>query len=201
MIEVPRTFVLTVNRHIPKFDITAAHLDAMGIKWERFDAFDNRIFRLTPVDTFDVDRAGEHIGVTHVCAAMSHYMLWKVMMYLPEDVFWVLEFDAQFVPDWREKYEEAMSVLPPDWDIVFIGSCCCQGRHTTHVAKNLYEVRYPLCGHAIMYRKKALPILLQEHQRIWAPLDIAMTYDSLPKLRVYTILPRIVDQIQTWIPV
>jgi GR25 family glycosyltransferase involved in LPS biosynthesis len=189
-----------VNRHIPKFDITAAHLNSIGIRWEPFYGFDNRLFRLTPVDTFDVDRAGERIGTTHVAACMSHYMLWKVMMYLPEDIFWVLEFDAEFVPGWREQWEAAMRVLPADWDIVFIGSCCTGGKDRKHVGGNLYEVRHPLCGHAMMYRKKALPVLLDTHQRVWAPLDIAMAAESLPKLRVYTILPRIVNQIQTYIP-
>ena len=51
-----------------------------------------------------------------------------------------------------------------------------------------------------MYRKKSLPVLLDVHQKFWAPLDIAMLYDSLPKLRVYTILPRLVSQRNTVIP-
>jgi hypothetical protein len=58
----------------------------------------------------------------------------------------------------------------------------------------LYDVRYPLCGHAIMYRKKCLETLLTVHQKINMPLDIAMFYNSLPKLRVYTILPSIIGQ-------
>jgi hypothetical protein len=51
-----------------------------------------------------------------------------------------------------------------------------------------------------MYRKKALPVLLDVHQKIWASLDIAMEYESLPKLRVYTILPRMVNQRATPLP-
>lgn len=193
----PRTFVITVNRRIACFDKTAAHLDAMGIKWERFDGMDNQICRLTPVDTFDLDRAGEKIAPKHICAQLSHYMLWKVMLYLPQDVFWVLEYDAVMVPDWQAQYDRAMSVLPADWDLVHIGSCCYRHLEKKPIGQNLFEVKYPLCGHAIMYRKKALPILLQENQKFWAPLDIALAHNSYPKLRVYTILPSICGQLGT----
>lgn len=200
MIDQPRTFVLTVNRRIACFDETAAHLDSIGLKWERFDGMDNQLCRLNPVDTFDLDRAGERIGPKHIAATLSHYMMWKVMLYAPEDVFWALEYDVEFVADWEHQYREAMSVLPDDWDVLFLGSCCCKGRESRHIAKNVHEVKYPLCGHAIMYRKKALPVLLQEQQKICAPLDIALMTQAFPKLRVYCLLPRMVEQRRTHLP-
>lgn len=200
MNDQPRTFVLTVNRPIPCFDETAAHLDSLGLKWERFDGMDNQKCRLNPVDTFDLDRAGERIGPKHIAATLSHYMLWKVMSYLPEDLFWVLEYDCEFVPDWGAQYRTAFAALPPDWDVLFLGSCCTKGREQQQVANNLFTVKYPLCGHAIMYRKKALPVLLAEHQKICAPLDIALTLQSFPKLNVFCILPRIVEQRRTYLP-
>lgn len=196
----PRTFVLTVDRDIKRFDETAAHLDSLGIAWERFNGVDNQLCRLNPVDTFDLDRVGERIGPKHVAACLSHFLLWKVMSYLPEDEFLVLEYDARLPADWPEQYERAMSVMPDDADVIFWGSCCCAGRETRHVAENVYEVRYPLCGHAIGYRKKALPTLLKEHQKIYAPLDIALMFGALPKLRVYTILPAIIEQAGTPLP-
>lgn len=192
--KIPRTFVLTVNRPIPKYDATVEHLRSIGVPFERFDGMDNLICRLSPLDTFDVDRAGERINHAQVCACLTHYLLWKVMSFQPDDSFWALEYDVRFDPDWRARYEEALKVLPDDWDIVFLGSCCCANSKSVHIGNNLYEVKYPLCGHAMMYRKKALPVLLQEQQKIWAPLDIALTYGAFQKLKVYTILPRIIDQ-------
>lgn len=197
---VPRTFVLTVNRNIPQFEETAAHLNAIGIKWEPFYCLDNQICRLQALDTFDVNRVGERLGPKQVVASLSHYMLWKTMSYLPEDSFLALEYDCQFVDDWQSKYDEAMSVLPDDWDVLFVGNCCCKGRPTKHIGKNLYEVLHPLCGHAMAYRKKALPVLLEEQQKIHAPLDISLMMRALPKLRVYTILPRVITQRHTPLP-
>lgn len=198
---LPKTFVLTVRREIKRFNDTVKHLDEQGIKWERFDGFDNRITRLQAMETFDLDRAGERLEAKHVAATLTHTLLWKVMQYQPDESFVALEFDVRFVEGWKEQFDQAMAVLPDDWDLVYLGSCCCEGREKYRVGNsNLYDLRYPLCGHAIMYRKKCLETLLTIHQKINMPLDIAMYHMSLPKLRVYTILPRIVEQHATFLP-
>jgi GR25 family glycosyltransferase involved in LPS biosynthesis len=205
---MPRTFVLTVNRPIKRFDETTKHLDEIGIKWEPFIGMDNQKCRLNSKDTFDFDRAGERLEAKHVAATLTHYLLWKVMQYQPDDSFVALEFDVRFTEHWQPMFDLAMKHLPEDWDLVYLGSCCCNGRPTIRVQKetgfeeatSLYEVKYPLCGHAIMYRKKSLETLLDVHQKINMPLDIAMYHMSLPKLKVYTILPRIVDQHATFLP-
>lgn len=198
--KLPRTFVLTVDRKIKLFDDTESHLESMGLEWERFDGLDNQICRLTPVDTFDVDRVGEKIAPKHVAACLSHYILWRCMSMQPDESFIVYEYDVRLVPDWREQFDRAMSVMPDDWDVVFLGSACCAGRPTTHIAENVYEVLWPLAGHAMLFRRKALPVLLKEHQRIWAPLDIALFYGALPKLRTYTIIDPIAVQHGTHLP-
>jgi hypothetical protein len=112
----------------------------------------------------------------------------------PDDSFIVFEYDVVLHDPWEDMFDAATMHLPNDWDIVMLGSCCTQGRETTHIGGFIYEVKYPLCGHAIMYRKKALPVLLQECQRIYAPLDISLFYGAFTKLRVYTVLPSIVNQ-------
>jgi len=211
---LPRTFVLTVRRQIRRFDETVNHLDEQGIKWERFDGVDNQICRLNSKDTFDFDRTGERLESKHVAATLTHYLLWKTMSYQPDDSFVALEFDVRFVEGWQERYALAMRFLPDDWDLVYLGSCCCKGREMRAIefeigsggaANNktqtgLWEVKYPLCGHAILYRKKCLETLLEVHQKIDMPLDIAMFQRSLPLLKCYTVLPRIVEQHNTFLP-
>lgn len=202
----PRTFVLTVRRPIKRFDETTKHLDEQGIPWERFDGMDNTVCRLQALDTFDIDRAGDKLGPKHVAATLTHYLLWCMMSYQPDEMFVALEFDVRFVEGWQDRFEDVMRMLPEDWDLVYLGSCCCKGRNTYPVivndvmSKNLFDVRYPLCGHAIMYRKKCLDTLLTIHQKINMPLDIAMFNLSLPKLRVYTVLPSLIEQHKTFLP-
>lgn len=192
---------LTVDRHIQRFDDTAKHLDEQGIKWEKFTAFDNQICRLVPVETFDLDRAGERISPKHVAATLSHLAIWFVMLHQPDDTFIVCEYDVRFVEGWQEQYERAIKVVPEDYDVLMLGNCCTQGRPVTHIADNVYDVRYPLCGHCIQFRKKALPTLIKEQQRIFMPLDIALYHLAFPKLKVFTVLPQIVTQHGTPTPI
>lgn len=197
---LPKSWVLTVDRDIARFDVTTAHLDSMGVKWERFNGYDNELTQLAPLLTFDLDRAGEKIGKKHIAATLSHMAIWYVQLYQSDDSFIVWEYDVELVPDFQAQFDRAMSVIPDDWDVVMLGSGCRAGRETKHIAENVYEICYPLAGHAMMYRKKALPILIKEHQRIYQPLDIAMYYQSFPKLRVYTIVEPIANQRGTPLP-
>lgn len=197
---LPRTFVLTVNRPIQRFTETAEHLDSLGIKWERFDGMDNMLCRLSPIETFDLDRAGERIGPKHVAACLSHYLILKVMQYQPDDDWITLEYDARVPINFEDRLEQIKSDLPNDWQVCFLGSCCCAGRPTKHIKGEVYEVLHPLCGHAIWYRRSALPVLLRECQKISAPLDIHLFTNVLPQLRTYTILPALATQAGTPLP-
>ena len=131
---------------------------------------------------------------------LSHYMLWKVLSYLPEDEFWILEDDCRWDKDWLPRYQSAYSALPKDWDFVWLGSCCAYDKPQWCVDKNLYVVNFPMCTHAYMVRKKALPIMLEGCQKVWSPVDIAIVLDVAPKLKHFTIIPRIVDQYDTTLP-
>lgn len=197
---LPRIWVLSVDRQIQRYDETAIHLDRLGIKFERFNGFDNQLTRLLPMDSFDFDRVGEHIGPKHIAATLSHMAIWYVMLYQPDDHFIVFEYDVRVQPNFAEQWAETLSNLPDDWQVVNLGACCCAGREQKHVKGNVYEVAEPLCGHAIAYRKTALPILIREHQKIHQPLDIAMITQSWPKLHAFVTLPRLVEQHGTPLP-
>ena len=52
-------------------------------------------------------------------------------------------------------------------------------------------------GHGYILHRRALDVLIdtQDEARCYAPIDISLMFHSLARLqRVYTVLPRIVDQ-------
>lgn len=198
---LPIIWVLTVDRPIQRFDDTVEHLNSLAIPWKQFNGFDNIRCRLNPVDTFDYDRVGERIGPKHIAATLSHMAIWYVMLYHPDDHFIVFEYDVRVQPHFREEYDRVMENLPSDWQVCNLGACCTAGREQTLIKDNIYECPVHLCGHAWMYRKTALPILIREHQKIHQPLDIAMVTQSLPLLKSYVVLPRIVEQHGTPLPI
>lgn len=197
----PRAFVITLKRTSERYAKEQEHLRSVGISAEPFYGLDAAIAGLQTDHTYEVDNPGTnyHMGPKLVALYLSHYMLWRVLQYLPEDVFWVLEDDAQWDAEWAKQYAEAMSVVPKDWDLVWLGSCCTGERVAKCIAKNLYDVRYPLCTHAYQVHKKALATMIDVHQKVWAPLDLALMFDSMPQLNVYTILPRLAAQWNTCI--
>lgn len=191
----PRTLVTSGPWRQAKWEERSAHLTRLGIPHELFIGLDHEQMKVRTEDTYTLSGdKNDRMGVKSTVTCLRYYIMWKAMLYMPEDAFITMDDDSEFCEDWKTQYDSALEVLPEDWDIVVLGSCCAGGKPTNHIGNNLYEVKYPLCLHTMMVRKKALPVLLESHQKLWAPLDIAMCFDSFPKLKVYTILPRITIQ-------
>lgn len=156
------------------------------------------------VDTtllYEVDAPGSgfKIGPKPTGCWLSHRASWAALLLLPDEEFFILEDDAQFLPDWRARFNEARANLPADWDVLFVGSCCTGGRPTSHVAGTVYEVRWPMCLQAYLVRRRALNVMIktQDAARCYAPIDISLFFHTWAHLRVYTMMPSIVSQFDT----
>jgi Glycosyltransferase family 25 (LPS biosynthesis protein) len=128
---------------------------------------------------------------------VSHRALWAACLLLPDEPVLLMEDDAIFPKDWKSRLEEAFHHTPEDWEMLFIGSCCTWWRPKTCISGPVYEVKWPLCLHAYFVRRhKVLDHLIrtQDACGCYAPADIAVADHSLSTLRVYTVLPRIVEQ-------
>lgn len=131
-----------------------------------------------------------------VGCCLSHRALWAALLLLTDDHVLVLEDDALFQDGWRERFDRALADVPPDFDLLYVGSCCTQDKNRTLVRGEVWDVRYPFCTHGYVVAKKALPVLVETYDAAgcYAPIDLSMVFHSLPKLKVYTVLPRILDQ-------
>jgi hypothetical protein len=138
-----------------------------------------------------------NIGPGRVAGNLSQYMTWLVMEAMPFTHFLSLEDDARFVPDWKPRLEQALKDVPPDFDFLFVGSCCAGGG--VHYKGEVYEHKtsYPMCGHALIIAKKCVPYLIASNRDSRNPADITLLVNSFPHLRVFSILPRLADQEDT----
>lgn len=137
------------------------------------------------------------IGTKPTGIFLSHYTLWSALTLMPQEHTLILEIDANFNKDWKAKFEQIMLDVPQDFDWLFLGSCCCMGRPRKHIKGLVYEVKNPMCFHAYIVAKKAIPHLLRTNRDCYAPIDISTTLYSFQDMKVYTALPRIVDQFDT----
>lgn len=198
-----RAFCVTLQEMPEKWEFISRHFREVGFECEPFNGISAKESGLVTELTYEVDAPGSgyRIGRKPVATWLSFYLLWSAMQYMNEHYFWTCEWDCHFSPDWRRRVEQALRDVPPDFDMLFVGSCCCDKKPTRHIKGDVYEVKYPMCGHSTIIAKKALPILLKTQRRVYAPLDISVAVWSLPLLKTYVILPRVADQFDTVIPV
>lgn len=194
-----RGFVVTLQEMPEKERFIQAHFKERGIEAEAFNGFSAAVSGLKTIHSYELDDPGSgwNIGTKPVATWLSFYALWMTMNVLPDPYFLQLEWDAQFAPDWRERAERAVRDVPPDFDLLLLGSCCTGGVPKKLVKGEVWDVRYPACGHATIIAKKALPIMLSTQRKVYAPIDISLMLHTFHKLKVFCVLPRMVDQFDT----
>lgn len=197
-----RAFVVTLQELPEKEAFIQAHFKARGLEAEAFNGIHGVTSGLRTIFPYEVDAPGSgwNIGVKPVATWMSFYMLWAAMNLLDSPYFLQLEWDCKLKPDWKSRTEAALKSVPADFDMLFLGSCCAEDKLRTCVGGDVWEVKYPMCGHCTIIAKKAIPVMLRTQRKVYAPLDISLAVHTLPLLKVYTVLPRIADQWDTDIP-
>ena len=200
-----RTFMLTLDPELKvphsRAQVTLDHLRSMGVEVELFRGFDGAVSGLSTETTYEIDHPGTNyrIGARTISLYLGHVAMWRMCEVLDGDSFLILEDDVRFNPGWEEHFAFAIPALPSDWDLLYIGSCCAQGHghHPRQVSGHLHQVGYALCTHAYAVSKKALPVLIQACEKIYAGIDIAMCLHGIPQLKTYAFLPRLADQFET----
>ena len=193
------TFVVTVQELPEKTRHIQEHFKSVGVEAENFNGFSANASGLVTEHTYELDNPGSNyrIGRKPTATWASFYMLWSALNLLDYNYFLTLEWDSKFHPDWKARADRAMSDVPQDFDMLFIGSCCTRNAIKHRVQGDVWEVKRPMCGHGTIIAKKALPVILETQRKIYAPLDISLALHTFDKLKVYTVLPRMVDQFDT----
>jgi len=198
-----RIFTIVLPETPERTDLIQKHFAERGVNAEYFTGINAQVAGLSTEHTYEVDNPGTgfKIGYKPTGIWLSHYMLWGALsIQQTENRFMILETDAKFDPDWKPRVIQALRDAPPDFDFLFIGSCCCKGRPQRQIKGNVYEVKWPACNHAYIINKKCLPYVLNTLRKVWAPIDLQTGFEVFEKLKVYTVLPRIVSQFDTDIP-
>ncbi len=194
--------MLTVCISVRDRPRSADHFAERGVHPRVFRGIDAARLGLQAPPGFTDDRAG-FSAAARVGCWLSHRAVWAACLLTEEQEFFVLEDDARFVADWRERLDAAMAHLPADWDVLYVGSCCAADKRPRRVAGELYEFagepgaeRYPMCQHAKILRRGALRTLIETTDAVGIrrPLDVTLLTEALPKLRVFGVLPRLADQ-------
>ena len=198
-----RTFCITLPESPHRKEKARAHFQQRGLHdVQFFDGLHAEKAGLSTVHTYEVDHPGSgfRMGYKPTGIWLSHVMLWSALTLVHEDHFLILEDDAQFPENWHTRFVSALNDAPKEFDMLYVGSCCCKGCPQTQIKNEVWEVKYPQCTHAYVVAKKALPIMLATNRKAYAPIDIALIRHTHAQLKVFTVLPRIISQFDTEIP-
>ena len=141
----------------------------------RLPAFDNRDFWISSA------KAGMQL---------SFLLLLTVCRERPDEAVLVFEDDVQLVPRFRQELAESLAALPDDWDVCHVGHCCTEDKPTLRINDRVSEIRYPLCCHAVAYRRRAMPLLIDVlRSSCHSNHDILLAQMAYPRLRCYSLTP------------
>lgn len=151
---------------------------------------------------YEVDNPGTgfKIGPTTVGIWLSHWMMWFAASLMEHEHVMIFEDDAMLLPGWKGRVVQALYDVPPDFDWLFIGSCCAETAKRTHVKGQIWDVRYPMCFQAYIISKAGAKKLVETQRKCYAPIDASVTFHSFRSMKVFTLLPMAINQFNTEIP-
>ena len=110
VLDASNTFCISLDARWPRM---SARLDRLGIEYQRWNAS----MPDTVIDKF----AGYLNGGQRACG-QSHVNVWRAIIDRGLEYALIIEDDAMFVNDWREKLERLSEVDDPEWDAVFLNA-------------------------------------------------------------------------------
>lgn len=198
-----KSICLTLPEQPERTDRARQHFDDIGLNVHFLTAINGHKTGLVSTHPWEHDHPGSGyvIGPATIGIYLSHLMAWSVAQVLEQDYTLILEDDAALVGDFKARMNQALLYAPEDWDMLFLGSCCTDGHDKRLIAGAVYEMKWPQCLHCYIIHQRAIPTLLQNCQDVYGPIDCVLRLNGFFGLKVYTVLPRIAEQLNTNLPV
>jgi GR25 family glycosyltransferase involved in LPS biosynthesis len=198
----PTTFCVSLKRAAERREKVVKHLNERGIEFHLFDAIhaskmglETRYAYLDDKPNWQPEDGPPYkISQPVLGCSLSHYVIWRIAQYLPDDYFLIVEDDVYLCEGFKDKLIDVITRLPEDWQYVFVGHCC-MGNNFTHVRGNIVASTFaPLCTHAYLVKKSALQHLIDTNEMMYAPIDIQLQKRSLTSISHYSIVPPLATQ-------
>lgn len=198
----PTTFCISLKSAAQRREIVSKHLKSHGIDFHLFDAIhatkmglETKLSYLDDHPNWKPENGPTYrISQNILGCSISHYTIWRIMEYLDDDYFLVVEDDVELCDGFKEKLISIIERLPSDWQFVFVGHCCldpnifmvCDGVAQTSTP--------PMCTHAYLVRKTAVKHLIATNELMYAPIDIQLKKRTLPTISHYSLVPPLATQ-------
>jgi len=200
--QLPKMLCLSVKQNPWRNSAVEQRFKDAGLDVEMFMGVHGQTVGVVPYNTvYDVEKEHTYrINQGKLSITISKLLIWQKAIDLPGDEpVIIFENDVTFPPNFKEELATVMEKLPEDWEVVHLGSCCTDKKPRTVINDRIHEVHWPLCCHAMMWKKSALRLAIDVFKASdWGtPSDIILQHKVYPKLRHYTAIPAIAFTDQT----
>lgn len=202
----------TLNDFFDK--IYCINLDRRPDRFEKcqieFEKINADVVRIPAIDGKLVYKAGMSISVGAYGLLLTHIQILNDVIANKYERILILEDDASFIDGFNDYFNEKISSLPDDWDLLYLGgnNVFSQGRFNLVTGDKNFIVRkenyktlnhelckttWTQCAHALGINSKLIPILLERISANLTPVD--MIHCNLQQnYNAYTFLPSLVMQ-------
>ncbi len=190
-----RTFCITCREFPARWPLADRHMRSAGIDAEPFFGIAATRYGISPKERkMWSGKRYEQMTDGHLGCCMSHYALWRILQYMPQDETLVFEDDVEIPKNFFEKFDQLLKEVPADWDFIHIG----HGRYEAFnkITANLGRPigRYPYGTHCYVISKKAATHLSQNISNLRLPIDILLAVDYWPHSNYYCTETSLVSQ-------
>ena len=190
-----KTFCLTLKDTVERKKYAQEHFLENGLDVQFFEGINGKKFGLETKIPYMDDRPNwipddgpmYFISSGNIGCILSHLMLWKTLSYLPYEEILIFEDDVVLCDNFKQKFLDYKNQLPEDWQYVFVGHCCLPSEeYQIKISENIITTTHPpMCTHAYMIKKSAIPILIETNSLAWSNIDIQIQKRTLKHLSFY----------------
>lgn len=195
MIQLPRTFCVSLKETPKRKAAAQEYFNSLGLKFEFFDGVYGKNFGLKATSPNLLEFNNEtYVTSGNIGCCLSHFLLWNICSYFPEEEFLIIEDDATFCDDFFNKFEKCYKQIPSDWKFVSVGwipygnDAECQ-----KISENI-AVKTPSGTQAYLVKKSILPYLIDSLSPVHYPIDLTLINRVFPNIKHYVFDPSLVSQ-------
>lgn len=196
MNEIPRTFCITLKETPLRRKGFLESTSTLGFPIMMFEGVLGSRLGLVPKFSNEFECPSQKIMLNEnaIGCNMSHFMLWQVLKYMPEDEFFVLEDDAVLDVNFLDKFHSAYNELPEDWEMAYVGWLPNDEDRNPIVVNDQISIRTVSATHAYLIKKSILPRLCESILPFQSNIDLTIIHKVLPHIKYYVFDPSIVSQ-------
>ena len=166
-----KAYCINLDERTDRWEQVQSQIELLGLKVERFSA---------------IKKKRGHDG-----CILSHIALWDRLK--DQDTFMIIEDDIKVrVDNPKEILNKAMSQLPDDWDMLYLGATLNQPPE--RISENLVRIKQAWTTHAIIYNNQngVVDAILEEMDDF--KVDVVLANSIQHKFKCFMTFPMICTQ-------